>query len=267
MISYRSIATLLGAAMLGACGADAVQQIAAPASGASIKFFNFAVATPPAAVPAVNFYANDTKITAITSTTGTESTAGTASGGVGNGGAYSQVTPGAYTIAGKVTAATDNGLAIATLPGATLADGKYYSFYMSGYYNTTAKATDVFLLEDAYPLPPDLTVAYVRFVNAAVSGTAGGSNPQTLYAKNPTTLVETAIGGPVAYKAGSAFVTVPIGAYDLSTRYTGSTTNVVTRAAVGFSPGRIYTITAFGDALVTGTTAANRIRLDNTLNR
>jgi hypothetical protein len=267
MLSIRSILTLLGAAALSACGEDAVQQIAAPLTGASVKFFNFAIATPPTtSAPAVNFYANDTKLTAISSTTGSESTSGTTTGNVANGGFYSQLTAGEYTLTGRITATTDNGVAIATLP-ASLADGKFYSYYMSGYYNTTTKKADAFLVEDAFPAEFDFTVAYVRFVNAAVSGTTGGAAAQTLYALNQATNAEMAIGSAVAYKAGGAFVAVPSGIYNLSTRTTGSAANVVTRNDVPFSAGRVYTVTVFGDVTVTSTTATNRVRLDNTLNR
>ena len=45
-------------------------------------------------MPGVNFYANDTKMTAISSTSGSESTTGTAYGAVGNSGIYSGIAPG-----------------------------------------------------------------------------------------------------------------------------------------------------------------------------
>jgi hypothetical protein len=92
----------------------------------------------------------------------------------------------------------------------------------------------------------------------------------TLYAKSTTTGVETPIGAEVAYKGASAFVNLPSGAYDLSTRYTGSATNVLTRPAVSFVGRKVYTITARGDITVAPSTAcaaANRTCLDNTANR
>lgn len=260
-MTLRSIAVVLCAAALGGCSKDAVQTITAPVSGAQIKFFNFAVATPPGATPAVNFYADNAKMTAITSGTGQESTLGTGTGSVGNGGLYSVIPPGPYTVTGRVAATTDNGLAIATL-AVSLADGKYYSMYMSGYYNTTSKTTDAFTLEDPFPAQIDYTVAYVRFVNASAN-----ASPMTLYAKNTTSGVEAAVGGAAAYKSAGNFVTVQNGVYDLSTRNTGSATNVVTRTGISFSAGRVYTIAAFGDVTVTSSTAANRVRLDNTTNR
>ena len=251
----RFIPALLAVALFSACSGAGIRDISAPAAGAQVKFFNFGVNAP-----GVNFYGNDAKLTAITSSTGTEATTGTVYGGVGNGGLYSEVVPGAYTLTGKIAAATDKDLVVAST-ASTLADGKFYSMYMSGFYNTTAKTSESFLLADALPAQ-DFNVAYVRFVNAI-----SNSNPMTLYAKNTTTSVEVAVGDIVSYKGGGAFVSLPNGVYDLSTRVAGSATNVITRAGVSFVAGRVYTIGARGDITVVSTTATNRPTLDNTANR
>lgn len=256
MSKLWQIAFLACAGALGACGEDAVQDIAGPAAGARIKFFNFGVNAP-----AVNFYANDRKMTAVSSTTGSESTLGTAYGFAGAGGFYTGIEPGQYTISGRIAAATDKDLPISQLP-TLLERGKSYSFYQSGFYNTTAKTVDAFIVED--PIPPlDYSVAYVRFVHA-ISNAA----PMTLYA-NPDTLgsTETALGGPVAYKSAGAFTALPEGTYTLRARYTGASAAAITRTAVPFSSGRVYTITARGDITVTSTSAATRPLLDNTANR
>ncbi len=247
---------LLCAAMLAACGDNAVQSITAPQSGARIKFFNFGVNAP-----GVNFYANSTKLTAIVSASGSESATGTVYGGVGDGGLYAQVAPGQYALAGKISAATDNGTAISTITS-SLDDGKFYSYYVSGFYNTATKTADAFLIEDPISATFDYSVAYVRFVNAI-----SNSVPMTLYAKGTATGVEGPLGAAVAYKSAGVFVAIPLGVYDLNARATGSSTNAITRTAVSFIPGRIYTISARGDMTVTSTTATNRPFLDNTLNR
>ena len=103
MKKYISGAGLLGAALLAACSFEknAVQDIAGPAPTASVKFFNFAVGSP-----SVNFYANDTKVTAVSSTSGQESTAGTAYGSVATGGFYTALAPGQYTMTGRITVTT-----------------------------------------------------------------------------------------------------------------------------------------------------------------
>jgi hypothetical protein len=273
MNTTRSILMLLvGAALSTACEENAVQVITEPSpGGAQVKFFNFGVGAP-----GVNFYANDTKITAVSTTAcailtdanrdlcttaGNESTTGVNYGGVGSGGYYSAVVPGQYTLAGRIAAATDKDLAISNL-AATLEDGKRYSFYQSGFYNTAAKTVEAFVVED--PLPPqfDYSVAYVRFVHAI-----SNANAMTLYARNTTTAEELPVGGAVSYKGAGAFTALPPGTYDLGARYAGSATNAISRTAVAFAAGRVYTIGARGDITITSTTAANRPFLDNTANR
>lgn len=256
MTTFRSIAMLLCAVALVSCDKNAVQDITGTLPGARIKFFHFGVNAP-----GVYFYANDAKMTALLSTTGVESVTGTVYGGVGSGGFYSAIAPGQYTLAAKIAATTDKDLAISTA-SATLADGKAYSYYISGFYNTTAKTVEGFVVEDPVDATIDYTVAYVRFVNAI-----SNSNPMTLYAKNTTTLAEVPVGGLVAYKAAGAYTALPNGVYDLSARVSGSSTNAIARTAVSFSAGRVYSISARGDITVTSATATNRPFLDNTTNR
>src|SRR5881398_1442067 len=114
---YASLALLFAATALVACGdGNARQDITVPASGALVRFFNFGVGAP-----AVNFYANTQKITAISSancqppndttsvcrSTGNETTTGTAYSAAGNGALYNQLVAGTYTLAGQIAAATD----------------------------------------------------------------------------------------------------------------------------------------------------------------
>jgi hypothetical protein len=275
MNRLKSLAVLLCTAVLASCNYEknAVQDITGPDPGSRIRFFNFGVNAP-----SVNFYANDTKVTAISSTsctppvseacttTGIESTTGTGYGGVGLAGLYSALTPGQYTFSGRIAAAVDKDLAISNVT-TSLADGGYYSFYQSGFYNTTTKTVEAFVVEDPIPATIDFSVAHVRFVHAI-----SNANPMTLYVTGTTPVIpETAVGGEVAYKAGGAFTALPGGIYNLATRYAGLTTNALTRTAVTFVAGRVYTITARGDITVAATTTAcagtNRTCLDNTVNR
>jgi hypothetical protein len=255
MKRHISLAGLLCVAVLTSCEKNAVQDITAAPPASRIKFFNFGVNAP-----GVNFYANTTKMTAINSATGVESTTGTVYGGVGSGGFYSGIAPGQYTVTGKIAATTDKDLAISNV-AATIADGKYYSFYQSGFYDASAKTVDGFIVEDAIPTI-DYTVAYVRFVNAI-----SNSSPMTLFAKNTVTASEAAVGAGAAYKAAGAFTALPEGVYDLNTRVAGSATNVISRTAVSFLAGRVYTIGARGDITIVSTTLTNRPFLDNTTNR
>lgn len=259
MTRYSSIAALLFASLLAACGTKEVQSLTGTDPQGRVRFFNFGVNAP-----SVNFYADGTKMTAIQSTTGTESTAGIAYGVVGANGAYSTIDPGPHALTGKIAATTDKDLAISSV-NTTIEDGKYYSFYMSGIYNTSTKNVEGFVVEDNFAIPTDTTLATVRFAHAI-----SNANPMTLYAKSTVTAVETVVGAEVAYKGVGAFVTLPAGAYDLSTRYTGSSTNVLTRPAVSFVARKVYTITARGDITVAPSTACaatNRTCLDNTANR
>jgi hypothetical protein len=93
------------------------------------------------------------------------------------------------------------------------------------------------------------------------------AGPIALFAVHTETGVETPIGGQVAYRSAGTFTPLEPGLYNLTARYPGSTTPVIVRANVGFSPGRVYTIGARGDITVTSTTAATRPFLDLTLNR
>ncbi|CAN5852055.1 hypothetical protein BH23GEM3_BH23GEM3_13630 [soil metagenome] len=247
MNRYRLLAVLLCAAALTACEKNAVRDLTGPLPSARVKFFNFGVNAP-----GVNFYANDTKMTAISSATGVESTIGINYGGgaPGGGGLYSGIQPGQYTFSGRIAAAVDKDLPISNVT-ATIADGKHYSFYQSGIYDAAAKTVDGFVVEDVFPATIDWSVAHVRFVHAI-----SNADPMTLYAQNTETGEEIAIGGAVAYKSGGAFTALPNALYDLSTRSAASTTNVIVRTNVAFNPGRVYTIGAMGNlTLTTGATA------------
>lgn len=257
---YRSIALLLGAALLPACGDSAVQDITRPFPSASVMFFNFGVDAPD-----VNFFANDTKLTAINSSSGEESSNGTGYGEVAAGGSYTAIEPGEYTLSGRISdTETDHELPISTAT-ATIEAGKSYSFYQSGAYDAAAKTVDAFVVEDAYPAEIDYSVAYVRFVNAI-----GNAEPMTLYATNTDEEAggtQAAVGDAVAYRSAGTFTALTPGVYDLVTRVAGATTDAISREGVSFEAGRVYTISAIGDITVTDPDADAAPFLDNTANR
>lgn len=272
MTIKRSAAALLCAFVLAACEKNAVQDITGSAPMASILFFNFGVGAP-----GVNFYANNTKMTAINSSTcqvitdanreqcttiGAESTVGVNYGGVSSGARYSALDPGQYTFTGRIAAATDKDLPVATAQ-AVIADGKAYSFYMSGFYDATAKRVDAFVVEDNFPVQIQWDKTCIRYVNAI-----GNSQPMRLVISNPNAGAAP-IGGLVAYKGASDFVCLEGGTttLDMYAYVEGNPTPVLTRTAFTFGSGRVYTVAAIGDMTVGGTTAANRARLDVTANR
>ena len=256
MTKLKTLGLLLSAAMLASCGTSTIQDITGPLGGARIKFFNFGINAP-----SVNFYANGAKMSATSSTTGVEAVTGVSYGSVSAGGNYSTITAGSYALTGKIAATVDKDLVVSSLTG-VIADGKLYSFYISGFYDAVAKTAEGFLVEDVMPATFDYTQAYVRFVNASPN-----SSPMNLFAKNTTTTTEVPVGGLVAYKAAGAFTAVPAAVYDLGTRVSGSSTNAISRTATSFVAGKYYTITARGDMTIVSTTLTNRPFLDNTANR
>lgn len=260
MNRYRVAVLLLVTATLAACEKNAVQSLPVdPPQHAGVKFFNFGVNAPQ-----VNFYADQTKMTAVQSGTGVEANTGVAYAGAGNGGVYLSIAPGSHTLTGRIAAATDKDLPIATV-NATIEDGKLYTFYMSGFYNGTAKTVDAFAIEDPVTPPADYGTASIRFVNAI----GNAAHTMNLYARATTgdTITLLPISAAAAYQAAGGFTTLPMGVYTLSARYTDSTTDKITRASVSFFGGRFYTVTAFGDITIASTTAATRPQLDNTANR
>ena len=266
MKKFHFAAALLGMSVLAACDKNTVQTIDGPLPGSYVKFFNFGVNAP-----AVNYYSDNVKVTAVSTTacqtvpqdpkcatTGIESSTGTAYGGVGNAGLYSGIAPGTHVFAGKSVAVADSGAFVTTL-SSSIAQGQFYSLYTSGIYNATTKSVESFIVQDSLP-SIDFTQAYVRFVNAV-----SNSSPMILYAKNVVTGTETAVSPAVAYKSAGSFVALPAGTYDLNLRAPNSSTNLVTRLAVGFGVAHAWTVAVRGD--MTATSGTNKPALDNTANQ
>lgn len=246
--------------LVSSCDKDAVQIIDTPPNGPLVKVYNFALNGPSA-----NFYINDFKISAANSTSGVELATGLG---------YSGVFPtnNSYVnapISGSVTFKTIVPVAATTNPGVTIANisstiesGKYYSFYTSGVFDATSKTTSGFVVEDIVPAV-DTSTAYVRLVNTIPNTGIAGFN---LTGINTNTMAAITIAEPTAYKTASQFVKVPNGVYNLTSVSTNTPTSyTITRTAVSFAKGLVYTITTRGDATLT--TGANARALDLTRNR
>ena len=247
---------------MAACEKNAAQEIAAPISGAFVRFHNYGVNTP-----GVNFYANDQKVTAVSTatctppndpkclTSGIEATTGITYGNVASGGNYAQVATGQYTLSSRIAATADNGLAVSsvTMP---LADNKFYSYFTSGIYNATTKKVDAFVVEDDLPTTFDYTKAYLRLVNAS----ANAPNVSATITLQGTTNAVT-IASNLAYKAASPFVTVVPGTHDITV--TIGTTSTTFRNQI-VSGGHVFTLALRGDA--TSTTATG-LAISGTANR
>ncbi len=262
MTTHRHIAALvLGAAAIAACGTTAQTDITAPTPSAKVLFFNEGLSSP-----GVNFFADSTKLTAISSSTGLQTPVGTTYSQVAAGGYYTGLAAGQHTLSGRLsdTTAANFNVVISSV-STTLADGKWYSYYQSGPYDPVAKNVDGFVVEDPIPSTVDYTVADVRFVNAIYNANAG-----TLTATNADTSIHptpppSAIGAAVAYKNAGAYVAIPAGSYSLSVAGLGATP--VTHAAIAFTGGRYYTITARGDMTIVSNKLTNYPILDNQPNR
>jgi hypothetical protein len=256
MTLSRYLAILACGATLAACSKDAVQIISAPVQGANVKFYNFSMGAP-----GVNFFANDAQLTALRSDSGATTKNGTTYGAVAAGGLYSAVPAGQVSLTGRIGTVADAGVTIATV-ATQVADGKYYSLFLSGPYDAATRTTDSFIIED--PIPAfDYAKANVRFVNAI----ANTPSPMVLWAKSTTAGDSIAIGGTagVGYKGATGFVPIRGDAYDLVVRYPGSDAAVITLAAQTLSTARVYTISSRGD--ITVATGTNRPTLNNTANR
>ena len=270
MIRLRLLGTLLSVTSLAACERNAVQSITAPVSGAFIRFQNYGVNAP-----GVNFYANEQKLTAISSascspppaatdtaavrrcaTTGIEATTGVVYGNSASGGNYEMLSPGQYKLTGRVAATIDNGLPVSTVD-AQLAEGNFYSYYISGIYNATTKTSDAFLIEDALPTSFDYTRSYVRIVNASANAGAISASSKLQGSADMVTL---ATG--LAYRSASPFAIVAPGLTDLTVTVNGAS---VTFANQNFLGGHVLTLALRGDAISTST--ITRLALTGSYNR
>jgi hypothetical protein len=271
---HTSLIALFGAAALVACGEKAERDITAPVTEpSSIRFFNFSVGSPT-----VQFFANDQQVTATNTANcngaknppvtasdslclqrGTQTATGVAYTGVAAGGLYTGIDAGQYTLTGRQMSATGPTTTISTV-SATIESGKSYSYYQSGFYNSTTKTTDAFIIEDPVPTTIDWSKSRVRFVN-----TVGNSVPMTLVLVD-TLGNATTVGGSTPYKSSNTFTAVTPAPYDLHARDANGADKIV-RTFVTFFPGHVYTITARGDMTELSTTATNRPFLDVTESR
>jgi hypothetical protein len=151
---HQSLVVLFGAVALAACGDKTRREeaITGPVpSTSAVRFYNYGVNAP-----SVQFYADARKMTATTSSTcqaaknppvtatdstcltiGIQATTGVSyANGVAAGGLYTAIDPGQYTLMGRTVSSNSSGTAVSSVP-ATIETGKFYSYYQSGFYNST----------------------------------------------------------------------------------------------------------------------------------
>ena len=96
---------------------------------------------------------------------------------------------------------------------ATLDDGKFYSFYLSGIYDADGEEGRRVRRRGRDPGAIDSDQAYVRFVNAI-----SNSQPMTLYAKSTATGSEVADRRDRGVQGGGRVQGGSGGVYDLTSR-------------------------------------------------
>lgn len=266
MLKLHALVALTCAVALAGCEKNAVQDITKPISGgAFVRFQNYGVNTP-----GVNFYANEQKVTAISAatctpppttpvpactTTGVEATTGVVYGLSANGGNYSMLAPGQYTLSSRIAATVDNGVAVSSA-SASLVEGRFYTYLVSGIYNTTTKRSDAFVVEDLLPTTFDYTKAYIRFINAS-SNAPTVSATATLQGASEVVIVATGL----AYRGATQFVTVAPGLTDLTLTVAGRT---VTFRGINLTGGHVFTLVLRGDVT---STSATGLAISATANR
>ncbi|SOD20089.1 DUF4397 domain-containing protein [Pedobacter xixiisoli] len=220
-------------------------------NGPFLRGYNFSPSGPT-----VNVYVNDIKVTAIGSTNGKEATAGIAAYGVfPTTNSYVNLTSkGNVTVKSVIpsTATTNPGVVTSTING-DLQEGKYYSFFTCGLYNTTDKTTSSVILEDKIPTL-DTAAAYLRFVNLVPNA----PNGYDLVITNRATSQVINLSPTLAFKAASDFVKVPAGIYDLRASSVGGT--VINRTELTISKSYVYSLITRGTAVTASTLAIDMTR-------
>lgn len=257
-MKFRILIFSLMAVALYACEKNAFQVIDTKEfNGPFLRGYNFA-----ASGPTVNVYVNDVKVTAIGSTTGREATAGIAAYGVfPTTNSYVNLTSkGNVTIKSVIpsTATTNAGVVTSTLTG-DLQEGRYYSFFTAGVYNSTTKTTDAVILEDKIPAL-DTAAAYIRFVNLVPNQ----PNGYDLVITNRATSQVINLSPTILFKAATDFVKVPAGIYDLrATTVNNGVQAFINRTELTVSKSYVYSLITKG----TGAASPNNYTIDMTRNR
>lgn len=215
--------------------------------GARIRLYNFAMTAPT-----VNFYSNETKISAVASSNQLEALGGVVYGGEYPNNQYALAPAGNRNILAitPMNLAVNGSLTIATIP-ADLADGKFYSIYTSGIYDSVNKIAEGFYVEDVFPQQIDSAGAYVRIVNPCPNSSIKLMLQKTqTIAGVKTVLEEIEVGNHVEYQKASPFLLITPGAWELVLTDLNSGKTAV-RNATSFLKQRVYTLSLRGN-IVTG---------------
>lgn len=255
MKKFKNIGVMLAAVSLFFVGCDKENVVDRAAEGeivgAKIRLYNFAIGGPT-----VNFYSNEVKISAVGSSNALEALGGVVYGGEYPSNQYALAPAGNRNILAitPMNLAVNGAVTTATIP-ADLADGKFYSIYTSGIYNTVDKKSEGFYVEDVFPQTIDTAGAYVRIVNPCPNSSIRLLLQKTQTVAGVKTIIEEVeVGSDVEYQKASPFLLIKPGAWELvlTDKNSGKT---ATRAATGFLKQRVYTLSLRGN-IVTGSPAA-----------
>lgn len=253
-IKYINLLFAMLILVLSSCDKNAFQVIDAPPTGPNFRVYNFAVGGPQ-----INVYVNDVKVSAIGSTTGKESASGIAAYGIFPGtNSYVNIqNTGNVTIKAMTPInATANPGVTTTTATTSFDNNKYYSFFTTGIYNTTARTSTSFVIEDKLPAI-DVNFAYVRVVNTVPNATNGFD----MKATNKVTNEVVTISGPISFQSASEFIKVPAGIYNLTSTSVNTPTNyVIARVDLELVKGFVYTLAPRGTVVTASTLAIDMTR-------
>lgn len=237
-ILFKSFAIVATGLMLGACDKNAIEDFNDPVSGGA--YVKFVHAAPDA--PAVNFYLDNTKVSAIAANSAGEEQGMTFAKNVvfpSNYG-YANVEAGTRMLQAITPATLGN--TVTAKNSVTLADGKYYSSFLIG----TAGAYETYTVEDMLPEVSN-GKAHVRFVNLLQSATNGYAASAVRTATSETPETRTAIGQTISVKGNTAYVAIePTGSYIIEFKENNAA-GTITKSS-SFTPigGRAYTVVISG---------------------
>ncbi|MDX5483291.1 MAG: DUF4397 domain-containing protein [Hymenobacteraceae bacterium] len=240
-ILLKSFAVLAAGFMLGSCEENAIDNFSQPVnSGAFIKF---AHAAPEA--PAVNFYLDNSKISALApNNSGEEQGLGYESGSIFPASyGYSNVEAGSRTLQAITTATEGNAVVAST--SVSLEQGSYYTSFLIG----APDAYETLFIKDELPAE-NYSQSHIRFVNLVQNAPASYDAEVVLKATSETPETRISLGNDVAYKGNTAYVAMGAqGSYEVVFNTVDGDGEEVTVKSTSFSPtaGRVYTIILRGD--------------------
>lgn len=242
-ILIKSFAVLATGFMLGSCEENAIEDFNEPAKAGA--FIKFAHAAP--AAPAVNFYLDNAKISAVAaSSSGKEQGLGYGSNSIfPTSYGYANVEAGNHTLQAIDTVSAGGSADMIANAAVSLGEGSRYTAFLIG----APGAYETYVVEDKLP-EENYTKSHIRFVNLIQNAP---SDFDVTVVRKATTVdpeVRTTLGTDIVTKGKTDYVAMdPQGSFTVEFATTGATGEAITIKSSSFSPiaGRAYTIILRGD--------------------